>query len=54
MISARIVKTNDPLVIEDMTIPKPKNAQVLVRVKAAGICHSDLHLWEGGYELLRC
>ena len=49
MISARIIKTNDPLVIEEMNVPKPKNAQVLVRIKAAGICHSDLHLWEGGY-----
>lgn len=49
MVSARIVKTNDPLVIEDVNIPKPKNLQVLVKVKAAGICHSDLHLWEGGY-----
>jgi len=49
MRSARIVKTNKPLVIEDRAIPKPKNSEVLVRVKAAGICHSDLHLWEGGY-----
>ena len=49
MVSARIVRTNDPLVIEDVNVPKPKNLQVLVRVKAAGICHSDLHLWEGGY-----
>ena len=26
-------------------------AQVLLKVKAAGVCHSDLHIWEGGYEL---
>ena len=25
--------------------------QVLLKVKAAGVCHSDLHIWEGGYEL---
>jgi D-arabinose 1-dehydrogenase-like Zn-dependent alcohol dehydrogenase len=49
MRSARIVKTNKPLVIEDRAVPKPKNSEVLVRVKAAGICHSDLHLGEGGY-----
>ena len=49
MISTRIVKTNEPLIIEKVPIPKPKNSEVLVRVKAAGICHSDLHLWEGGY-----
>jgi hypothetical protein len=49
MRSARIVKTNNPLVIEDRPGPKLKNSRVLVRVKAAGICHSDLHLREGGY-----
>ena len=25
--------------------------QVLIKVKAAGVCHSDLHIWEGGYDL---
>ena len=49
MICARIVKSNNPLVIEDIPVPKPKNSEVLVRIKAAGICHSDLHLYEGGY-----
>ncbi|MGI8830998.1 MAG: alcohol dehydrogenase catalytic domain-containing protein, partial [Nitrososphaeraceae archaeon] len=46
---ARIIKTNEPLILEDLAIPKPKYDQVLVRVKSAGVCHSDLHLWEGGY-----
>lgn len=49
MRSARIGKTNKPLVIEDRTVPKPKNSELLVRVKAAGICISYLHLGEGGY-----
>src|SRR5262249_35593956 len=31
--------------------PDPAGTQVLVRVKAAGVCHSDLHIWEGGYDL---
>jgi propanol-preferring alcohol dehydrogenase len=44
-----MVKTNKPLVIEDRTVPKPKNSEVLVMVQAAGICHSYLHLGEGGY-----
>jgi propanol-preferring alcohol dehydrogenase len=30
--------------------PKPKDVEVLVKVKAVGVCHSDLHLWEGGYD----
>lgn len=49
MHSARIQRTNSPLKVENLEQPKPIHSQVLVRVKAAGICHSDLHLWEGGY-----
>ena len=49
MKAARIIKTNEPLEIKDVNVPRPKNDQVLVRVESAGVCHSDLHLWEGGY-----
>ncbi|MCH7928919.1 MAG: alcohol dehydrogenase catalytic domain-containing protein [Proteobacteria bacterium] len=31
--------------------PEPKGDEVLLRVKACGVCHSDLHLWRGGYDL---
>jgi propanol-preferring alcohol dehydrogenase len=48
MKSARIVKTSNPLVSEDRPGPKSKNSRVLLPVKSAGICHSDLHLLEGG------
>jgi D-arabinose 1-dehydrogenase-like Zn-dependent alcohol dehydrogenase len=49
MRSVRIVKTKNPVVIEDIPVPKPKNFQVIVRVKASRFCHRDLHLWEKGY-----
>lgn len=39
-----------PLVISDVQTPTPKDVEVLVKVKAVGVCHSDLHLWEGGYD----
>lgn len=50
MKSARIVKPKEPLEVQDAKIPKPRGSQVLVRVVSAGVCHSDIHLWEGGYE----
>jgi propanol-preferring alcohol dehydrogenase len=50
MRSSRIVQVNEPLELQDLQTPKPKGSQVLVRVQAAGVCHSDIHLWEGGYE----
>jgi alcohol dehydrogenase, propanol-preferring len=49
MKAARIIRTKEPLEIKDVNTPKPRNDQVLVRVESAGVCHSDLHLWEGGY-----
>lgn len=35
--------------IEDIEIDAPKGREVLVEVKAAGLCHSDLHLAEIDY-----
>ena len=36
-----------PLVVEEVELAPPKAHEVLVRVAAAGVCHSDLHLAEG-------
>jgi propanol-preferring alcohol dehydrogenase len=49
MKAARIIQTKEPLQLSDIATPKPRNDQVLVKVQSAGVCHSDLHLWEGGY-----
>jgi propanol-preferring alcohol dehydrogenase len=51
MKSARIIGPNEPLEVVDLDTPKPQDNQVVVKVKAVGVCHSDLHLWEGGYDL---
>lgn len=50
MESARIIKINEPLEIQKIKTPRPKGSQVLIKVQSSGICHSDIHLWEGGYE----
>ena len=51
MKSARITGPNEPLAVSSIETPKPHGDQVLVKVKSVGVCHSDLHLWEGGYDL---
>jgi S-(hydroxymethyl)glutathione dehydrogenase/alcohol dehydrogenase len=38
-----------PLEIEDVQIQKPAAREVLLRTVASGICHSDLHFYEGSY-----
>ena len=50
MKAAQIIEPNEPLKINDIEISKPNGNQVLVKVKSTGVCHSDLHLWEGGYD----
>jgi propanol-preferring alcohol dehydrogenase len=48
--AARIVKVNEKLEIQQLETPKPRGSQVLVKVQSSGVCHSDIHLWEGYYE----
>jgi len=38
---------NEPLTIEEIELDEPGPGQVLVEMKAVGICHSDLHIIEG-------
>jgi D-arabinose 1-dehydrogenase-like Zn-dependent alcohol dehydrogenase len=51
MKSFMVADFNAPLKEVDAPTPQPQGTQVLVKVKAAGVCHSDLHIWEGGYDL---
>ena len=37
----------DPLVRMDLPVPEPAPGQVRLRVRACGVCHTDLHLVEG-------
>jgi propanol-preferring alcohol dehydrogenase len=48
--SARIVKPKESLEVQELETPKPKGSQVLIKVQSLGVCHSDIHLWEGEYE----
>ena len=50
MKAARIVRVKEPLEIQTLETPKPRGSQVLIKVQSAGVCHSDIHLWEGGYD----
>src|SRR6195256_5403095 len=49
MKAAVLHEVNKPLVIEDVSVPNPGPREVLIRTKAAGLCHSDLHFIEGLY-----
>ena len=51
MISYDVVEHGKPLqrVVKDT--PKPQGAEVLVRITRTGVCHSDLHIWDGYFDL---
>ena len=38
-----------PLVIEEVRVPRPAAGQVLVKIAACGVCHTDLHAAEGDW-----
>ena len=49
MKAAVLVAPGQPLEVEDLTISKPGPHEVLIRTAACGLCHSDLHFFEGTY-----
>lgn len=46
-----VMHHGQPLERVEKAIPEPQGTEVLVKVSAAGLCHTDLHLWEGHYDL---
>jgi len=40
----------DPLKFEDYATPTPNDEEVLVRIEACGVCHSNLHMIEGEWQ----
>lgn len=51
MKSLKLAEFGKPLQWVESETPKPKGSEVLLKVDACGVCHSDLHIWEGYYEL---
>ncbi len=40
-------KFNQPLPMRAFPIPDLKEGEALVKIEAAGVCGSDVHMWEG-------
>ena len=50
MLSWDIIEHGKPLQKALRDTPKPTGSEVLVRVTRAGVCHSDLHIWDGFFD----
>jgi alcohol dehydrogenase, propanol-preferring len=51
MQSYDIVTFGEPLQRLERPTPTPTGTEVLLRVTAAGVCHSDLHILDGYFDL---
>lgn len=47
MRAAVLYEAGQPMRVEELTLDEPHDGEVLVRVEAAGVCHSDLHNMTG-------
>lgn len=49
MKAAVVYKFKEPLRLEEMAVPEPGEGQVLVKIEACGVCHTDLHAAQGDW-----
>ena len=50
MRAAVLYEVNKPLVVEEIELDPPKEGEVLVKMIATGVCHSDVHYFTGDSE----
>lgn len=46
-----VVENGQDLQVLDLPTPEPQGTEVLLEVTHCGVCHSDLHIWEGYYDM---
>ena len=51
MLSYDVVEWGKPLQKSERPTPKPSGTEVLLKLKYCGVCHSDVHIREGYFEL---
>jgi alcohol dehydrogenase, propanol-preferring len=48
MFAATLKDYGEPLEIGTVLRPNPVAGQVLIKLEASGVCHTDVHVWKGG------
>jgi D-arabinose 1-dehydrogenase-like Zn-dependent alcohol dehydrogenase len=51
MLSYEVVEWGKPLEQVERQTPRPNRTEVLVRLKYCGVCHSDVHIRDGYFDL---
>ena len=50
MLAAVVRKLKTPLKIEEVGVPTPRPGELLIKVVACGVCHSDIHAVDGDWD----
>ena len=51
MRSCQIIEYGKPLEMREYPNPEPQGTEVLIKVTACGVCHTDVHVWQGFFDL---
>src|SRR6187551_729853 len=51
MRAARVLGFDRPLSLEEIVLPEPGPEEVLVRIEASGLCHTDIHAAHGDWPI---
>lgn len=51
MLAAVVEAFGRPLVLKEVPVPVPHAGQVLIRVEASGVCHTDVHAADGDWPI---
>jgi len=47
----QVVESGKPLQLNEFETPEPQGSEVLLKTVACGVCHSDVHIHEGAFDL---
>ena len=47
----QVIQPGKPLVCNELETPQPSGTQVLLKTISCGVCHSDIHFHDGGFDL---
>ena len=48
MWAAVMVDYGQPLKVERVHVPEPGPGKILIKLESSGVCHTDVHIWQGG------
>jgi len=48
---AIVEAADQPMVVKEVTVPVPGDGEILVKIEMSGICHTDIHVEDGDWDI---